>query len=97
VTTCNTTGGATIMGSFPHPRNGVIKIDYEFILIFKKPGAPPWNNYKNCKLWPNTRQPEDSWVTRYDATVPDVSSGAAVATQAMRSGAGSIRDAAGPD
>jgi modification methylase len=39
VTTCNTTGGATIMGSFPHPRNGIIKIDYEFILIFKKPGT----------------------------------------------------------
>ncbi|MDD5134181.1 MAG: DNA methyltransferase [Phycisphaerae bacterium] len=38
VTTCNTTGGATIMGSFPHPRNGIIKIDYEFVLIFKKPG-----------------------------------------------------------
>lgn len=41
VTTCNTTGGATIMGSFPHPRNGILKIDYEFILIFKKHGAPP--------------------------------------------------------
>lgn len=38
VTTCNTTGGATIMGSFPHPRNGILKIDYEFILLFKKPG-----------------------------------------------------------
>ena len=38
VTTCNTTGGATIMGSFPYPRNGIIKIDYEFILFFKKPG-----------------------------------------------------------
>lgn len=41
VTTCNTTGGATIMGSFPHPRNGILKIDYEFILIFKKHGASP--------------------------------------------------------
>jgi len=41
VTTCNTTGGATIMGSFPYPRNGIIKIDYEFILIFKKHGNPP--------------------------------------------------------
>ncbi|MBP8994855.1 MAG: thermonuclease family protein [Bacteroidales bacterium] len=40
-TTMNTTGGATIMGSFPYPRNGIIKIDYEFILIFKKPGNPP--------------------------------------------------------
>ena len=41
VTTCNTTGGAVIMGSFPYPRNGIIKIDYEFILIFKKLGNPP--------------------------------------------------------
>jgi len=41
VTTCNTSGGATIMGSFPFPRNGIIKIDYEFILIFKKPGKAP--------------------------------------------------------
>jgi site-specific DNA-methyltransferase (adenine-specific) len=41
VTTCNTTGGATIMGSFPYPRNGIVKLDYEFILIFKKLGEPP--------------------------------------------------------
>jgi site-specific DNA-methyltransferase (adenine-specific) len=41
VTTCNTTGGATIMGSFPCPRNGILKIDYEFILIFKKHGTAP--------------------------------------------------------
>ena len=41
VTTCNTTGGATIMGSFPNPRNGILKLDYEFILIFKKHGKAP--------------------------------------------------------
>jgi len=41
VTTSNTTGGATIMGSFPFPRNGIIKLDYEFILIFRKLGNPP--------------------------------------------------------
>ncbi|MDP2166899.1 MAG: DNA methyltransferase, partial [Thermodesulfovibrionales bacterium] len=41
VTTCNTTGGATIMGSFPYPRNGILKLDYEFILVFKKLGDPP--------------------------------------------------------
>ena len=41
VTTCNTTGGATIMGSFPYPRNGILKLDYEFILIFKKQGTAP--------------------------------------------------------
>lgn len=37
-TTMNTTGGATVMGSYPYPPNGMIEIDYEFILIFKKPG-----------------------------------------------------------
>ena len=41
VTTTNTTGGATIMGSFPYPRNGILKLDYEFILIFKKIGVAP--------------------------------------------------------
>lgn len=41
VTTCHTTGGATVMGSFPYPRNGILKLDYEFILIFKKPGKSP--------------------------------------------------------
>jgi len=41
-TTMNTTGGATIMGSFPYPRNGIIKLDYEFILIFKKLGEAPF-------------------------------------------------------
>jgi len=40
-TTMNTTGGATIMGSFPYPRNGIVKLDYEFILIFKKQGEAP--------------------------------------------------------
>lgn len=41
VTTTNTTGGATVMGSYPFPRNGILKIDYEFILIFKKYGNAP--------------------------------------------------------
>jgi site-specific DNA-methyltransferase (adenine-specific) len=47
VTTCNTTGGATVMGSFPYPRNGIIKLDYEFILIFKKPGSSPPTSKEN--------------------------------------------------
>ena len=40
-TTMNTSGGGAIMGSFPYPRNGILKIDYEFILIFKKLGNAP--------------------------------------------------------
>jgi site-specific DNA-methyltransferase (adenine-specific) len=46
ITTCNTTGGATVMGSFPYPRNGILKLDYEFILILKKYGNPPKVNNK---------------------------------------------------
>ncbi len=38
VTTSNTTGGGIHMGSYPYPRNGILKLDYEFILIFKKLG-----------------------------------------------------------
>jgi site-specific DNA-methyltransferase (adenine-specific) len=41
VTTVNTTGGAVIMGSYPYPRNGIVKMDYEYILLFKKTGKPP--------------------------------------------------------
>jgi len=40
-TTTNTTGGASVMGTFPYPRGGIISIDYEFILIFKKIGDAP--------------------------------------------------------
>lgn len=52
VTTCNTTGGATIMGSFPYPRNGILKLDYEFILLFKKQGVPPvpTKSQKECSI-----------------------------------------------
>ena len=38
MTTMNTSGGASVMGSYPYPRNGLIAIDYEFILLFKKLG-----------------------------------------------------------
>lgn len=42
VTSSNPTGGATtVMGSYPYPRNGIVSIDYKFILLFKKPGRPP--------------------------------------------------------
>lgn len=41
VSTCKPSGGAAIMGSFPNPRNGVLKLDYEFLLIFKKLGKQP--------------------------------------------------------
>jgi site-specific DNA-methyltransferase (adenine-specific) len=37
-TTMNTTGGGAVMGSYPYPRNGIVKLDFEYILLFKKQG-----------------------------------------------------------
>ncbi len=37
-TTMRTTGGAVVMGTFPYPPGGIVELDYEFILLFKKPG-----------------------------------------------------------
>ena len=38
-TSMNTTGGGAVMGSFPYPRNGIVKLDFEYVLLFKKQGA----------------------------------------------------------
>lgn len=37
-TSMHTIGGGKVMGSFPYPRGGIVKIDYELILLFKKLG-----------------------------------------------------------
>ena len=62
VTTTNTTGGATIMGSFPFPRNGILKIDYEFILLFKKQGIPPKPTKEQKELSAMTKE---EWNTYF--------------------------------
>ncbi|MBM4174823.1 MAG: site-specific DNA-methyltransferase [Ignavibacteria bacterium] len=62
VTTTNTTGGATIMGSFPYPRNGILKLDYEFILIFKKSGFPPKVPKENKEL---SKLTTEEWNTYF--------------------------------
>ena len=54
-TTMNTSGGSAIMGSFPYPRNGILKMDYEFILLFKKSGNAPK---------PTQQQKEQSAMTK---------------------------------
>ena len=41
VTSQNASGGGAVMGSFPLPRNGIVKLDYEHILLFKKLGTAP--------------------------------------------------------
>lgn len=35
---CNPSGGASLMGSYPFPSNGIIKVESEYIMVFKKPG-----------------------------------------------------------
>lgn len=57
-TTMNTSGGGSVMGSFPYPRNGILKIDYEFILIFKKLGIAPRPNQLQKK---NSELSKDEW------------------------------------
>lgn len=85
VTTTNTTGGATIMGSFPYPRNGILKLDYEFILIFKKLGEPPkpsakvkeqsrltteeWNQYF-AGHWNFSGEKQEGHIARFPIELP---------------------------
>ncbi len=60
VTTSNTTGGGVQMGSYPFPRNGILKLDYEFILIFKKLGDAPKPIKENKEL---SKMTAEEWNT----------------------------------
>lgn len=61
-TTMNTSGGGAVMGSFPYPRNGILKIDYEFILVFKKQGKAPTPSTEQKKLSEMTKE---EWNTYF--------------------------------
>lgn len=85
VTTTNTTGGASIMGSFPYPRNGIAKLDFEYILLFKKQGNAPkptkeqkessamtteeWNTYFNGH-WYFTGVKQDKHLAMFPEELP---------------------------
>lgn len=60
VTTSNTTGGGVQMGSYPYPRNGILKLDYEFILIFKKLGDAPKHTKEQKEL---SKMTAEEWNT----------------------------------
>jgi len=62
VTTSNTTGGGVQMGSYPYPRNGILKLDYEFILIFKKLGDSPKPSKEQKEL---SRMTAEEWNTYF--------------------------------
>lgn len=63
-TTMNTTGGGAVMGSFPYPRNGILKIDYEFILIFKKQGKAPTPTIEQKK---SSEMTKEEWNTYFSS------------------------------
>ena len=85
-TTMNTSGGASIMGSFPHPRNGIVKLDFEYILLFKKPGTAPkptlaqkensvmtneeWNTYFNGH-WYFSGAKQDKHLAMFPEELPN--------------------------
>jgi modification methylase len=60
VTTSNTTGGGVQMGSYPYPRNGILKLDYEFILVFKKLGDAPKHTKEQKEL---SKMTAEEWNT----------------------------------
>ena len=84
-TTMNTSGGACIMGSFPHPRNGIVKLDFEYILLFKKQGKAPqptkeqkdnsimtneeWNTYFNGH-WHFSGAKQDKHLAMFPEELP---------------------------
>lgn len=84
-TTMHTTGGEKVMGSFPYPRGGIVKIDFEHILLFKKLGkAKPttreakeasklsieeWNEYF-CSHWTFAGARQDKHIAVFPEELP---------------------------
>lgn len=62
VTTSNTTGGGVQMGSYPYPRNGILKLDYEFVLVFKKLGDAPKPTKEQKEL---SKMTAEEWNTYF--------------------------------
>ena len=84
-TSMHTTGGEKVMGSFPYPRGGIVKIDFEHILLFKKVGkAAPvskekreaskltmeeWNEYF-CSHWTFGGARQDKHIAVFPEELP---------------------------
>lgn len=62
-TTMNTSGGGAVMGSFPYPRNGIVKLDFEYILLFRKQGNAPKPTEEQKK---NAAMTNEEWNTYFN-------------------------------
>lgn len=63
-TSMHTTGGAMVMGSYLYPRGGIIKIDFEHILLFRKQGNAPSVSYENRNA---SKLSEEEWNTYFSS------------------------------
>ncbi len=63
-TTMHTSGGQKVMGSYPYPRGGIVKVDYENILLFKKQGKAPSVNNSAKEA---SRLTDDEWNTYFSS------------------------------
>ena len=63
-TTMHTSGGQKVMGSYPYPRGGIVKVDYENILLFKKQGKAPSVNNSAKEA---SRLTDDEWNTCFSS------------------------------
>lgn len=63
-TNMHTTGGQKVMGSYPYPRGGIVKMDYEYILLFKKLGKVPSVSDETRKA---SALKHEEWQTLFNA------------------------------
>ena len=61
-TNMHTSGGAKVMGSYPYPVNGYVKIDFEHILLFKKQGKAPSPTKEQREL---SKLTDEEWYTYF--------------------------------
>lgn len=61
-TNMHTSGGAKVMGSYPYPVNGYVKIDFEHILLFKKQGKAPSPTKEQREL---SKLTDEEWHTYF--------------------------------
>lgn len=61
-TNMHTSGGAKVMGSYPYPINGYVKIDFEHILLFKKQGIAPSPTKEQREL---SKLTDEEWYTYF--------------------------------
>lgn len=63
-TSMHTSGGEKVMGSYPYPRGGIVKMDYEYILLFKKLGKAP---YVSEEIRQASALTYDEWQTLFNS------------------------------